>query len=81
MVQNTGTVPQLCVLGKGMYQVNGAKAVNADDAKIQLTVLSKSHKKLEILAAQDIAYSAVRAATTLGSQSGFKSIALKDTKK
>jgi biopolymer transport protein ExbD len=81
VVQNTGKVPTLCVLGKGMYQVNGAKAVTADDAKIQLTVLSKTHKKLEILAAQDIPYSAVLAATTLGSQSGFQSIALKTTKK
>jgi biopolymer transport protein ExbD len=81
VVQNTGKVPKLCVLGKGMYQVNGAKAVTADDAKVQLAVLSKTHKKLEILAAQDIPYSAFRAATMLGSQSGFKSIALKDTKK
>jgi len=81
VVQNTGTVPQLCVLGKGMYQVNGAKAVTADDAKVQLGVLSKTHKKLEILAAQNIPYSAVLAATTLGSQSGFQSIALKTTKK
>ena len=79
VVQNTGQVPQLCVLDKGMYQVNGAKAVNADDAKIQLTVLSKSHKKLEILADETVPFSAVRAATTLGSQSGFESISLKTT--
>jgi biopolymer transport protein ExbD len=81
VVQNTNKVPTLCVLGKGMYQINDAKAVNADEAKIQLTALSKTHKKLDILAAQDIPYSAFREATMLGSQSGFKSIALKTTKK